>query len=698
MAAPFQPRQVFERRDVDADEPAYLRILHMPPRSDLVATTLAPCRRALPVWMPLPELDALVEAGDLVFSRQDPLAAAARRNSELTEAEKAGRDTRWKLIESLVTDPDQKVLDKDRRGPLVNRAAIEGGSTKTTVYDTLRLYWQGGMFENALVPRFAACGAPGTVRWSKGPRVGPDLEGDEDPRAGVGVTQSIADLLAEGIPLLLRGHSYRDAWLDVVDRFFSDKVTRDGVPQLVPRPDSPTLRQFTYHVLKRLGRHRITEARKGTGNFDRNLRAKVGGYRVNVPGPGAIYQIDSTVLDIVLRSAHTPEHLLGRPVLYLVRDVYSGLYVGYLLTMCPPSKRTLRLALENALTDKVEYCAKLGMTIKQEEWPCRHRPSGVLTDNGSENLTELLIEIGKDLSMNPAQVQAMRPNLKGLIEHGIRFLSIDLVAKQPGAWRQRARGDKPCALDARHTMQSLRKLIAIWMIKANHNRNEKWPEGYVSPDGRDPSHLDLWEQGQRHFGAPQLLYPDQVREALLERGKGRTTKTGLLFHKRLYEPVDGRERHILHKLPGGRSLSLDVRYDARRIGEIQVYRNGSATTWRLVANEGDISEMSEEEWDEHGVWRRSGTRKAFLHDRNATSGYRLGMNALVSQVGVEMGGIKAIEPPEGRRKAIQQARLEESRDGAPSATVPALPALPAPARRPLVPDYTDEIKRLTQGE
>jgi hypothetical protein len=50
-------------------------------------------------------------------------------------------------------------------------------------------------------------------------------------------------------------------------------------------------------------------------------------------GPGDVYQIDSTTADIYLVNSLSAKIPIGRPTLYLVIDVWSGMIVGFNLTL-----------------------------------------------------------------------------------------------------------------------------------------------------------------------------------------------------------------------------------------------------------------------------------------------------------------------------------------------------------------------------
>lgn len=87
-------------------------------------------------------------------------------------------------------------------------------------------------------------------------------------------------------------------------------------------------------------------------------------------GPGARYQIDATLADVYLVSRLKRDRI-GRPVLYIVIDVFSRMIVGIYVGLEGPSWVGAMMALANTAADKVAYCRQFGREIELEDWPCR---------------------------------------------------------------------------------------------------------------------------------------------------------------------------------------------------------------------------------------------------------------------------------------------------------------------------------------
>ena len=84
--------------------------------------------------------------------------------------------------------------------------------------------------------------------------------------------------------------------------------------------------------------------------------------------------------------------IVGRPILTLCVDAYSGVICGYSLSW-EDGIYSLRNLMLNVIADKVKHCRKYGIEIKEEQWPSRQLPLKLVTDQGSEYKGENFAQI-----------------------------------------------------------------------------------------------------------------------------------------------------------------------------------------------------------------------------------------------------------------------------------------------------------------
>lgn len=121
-------------------------------------------------------------------------------------------------------------------------------------------------------------------------------------------------------------------------------------------PDHPSIHQFRHFYRKHKKLQTQYISRDGLKHYQRNNRPLLGeGIQEFAPAVGT-GMLDSTICDIYL--VNEAGSLVGRPILTVCIDAYSGLCCGYALTW-EGGMYSLRALMANVITDKVEWCRRL---------------------------------------------------------------------------------------------------------------------------------------------------------------------------------------------------------------------------------------------------------------------------------------------------------------------------------------------------
>ncbi|HBW50593.1 MAG TPA: hypothetical protein DEF47_11880 [Herpetosiphon sp.] len=249
-------------------------------------------------------------------------------------------------------------------------------------------------------------------------------------------------------------------------------------------------------------------------------------------GPGSCFEVDATIADVYLVSSLNPRRIVGRPVIYIVKDVFSRIMVvGFSILLEGPSWLGAMFALENATANKVAFCKEYGIEIKEEDWPCQHLCDKLRADRGefegynADNLTEgLKIEI--------ENTAPYRADWKAIIERDFGLCNERFIHFLPGAVRLRERGEKDYRLDARLTLRDMRQLMIFRILEYNHTHrltNYEFDEAMMHAEV-EPYPIDLWYWGiQNRVGALRVLPQNTIRQNLLYRTEGSITSKGIRF-------------------------------------------------------------------------------------------------------------------------------------------------------------------------
>src|SRR3546814_422077 len=279
---------------------------------------------SMPEWEAVADIVEGVESGSIRIAEDDPWYADTRPDTELSKASLKTRASRWAIIAPLVdrdVDPAQLILHASHRGAMVNDAHAATKVALDTIYDWLRLWWRGGQTENALLPNFNRCGknltgeprTPGTKK--RGRRsIGTKLAG-EHPGMNID-TETRRKLVAGGKRFYNRTLGKRAlGWKEAYDRtiaaFFAKRieVREDGtrVPIVWEGRDDdgrfPTLNQFQYWVNWSRNELEASIARHGARRHALENRAVLGTSQHLSKGPGDLFLIDATIVDLYVLSS-----------------------------------------------------------------------------------------------------------------------------------------------------------------------------------------------------------------------------------------------------------------------------------------------------------------------------------------------------------------------------------------------------------
>ena len=102
-----------------------------------------------------------------------------------------------------------------------------------------------------------------------------------------------------------------------------------------------------------------------------------------VTGPWDCVEMDEVEVDLSLVSVDDPKRVVGRPVVYVMLDLYTRLIVAVSIGFDNNSVLGFTNCLMNLADDKVEYCKKYGLTITENIWPSGYLPKRIRCDRGA---------------------------------------------------------------------------------------------------------------------------------------------------------------------------------------------------------------------------------------------------------------------------------------------------------------------------
>ena len=402
-------------------------------------------------------------------------------------------------------------------GGLVKEAMATGASS-ALIYRLWSKLCRYGLDERSLMPRWDRCGARGVPR-----PCDPAISGKPARRKSGRKTRAQSIARAHGQEIESPQPGMSTAWIAAIraaDRqipqpkpdwpercqsinssaFCSKAVEKDGVFKLVlgPKGTYPNNRQIR-RVLdtQKTQLERIIE-RTTKQHFQSAKRGLVSRSWQDVAGPGHRSAIDSTVGDIYLRSSVNRAWIVGRPIVYVIVDVWSTAIVGFHVCLTGPSWSTARIGLFNTaaepglVADLWGYQPTLGLD------PTPTLSYDLLCDRG-----EYLSRGHRDTAMKLIPMTSYAPpyrgDLKGSVEVLHRITKDAQFLFIPGAMDFRRKelelrkvNPADCVLTVREYVYFLYELFGLYNLTADRSHRL---DSSMMEDNVYPSPAGLWHWG-----------------------------------------------------------------------------------------------------------------------------------------------------------------------------------------------------------
>ena len=557
------------------------RVLWLSPDNKTAFIIQLEAANALPTKVDLYEIQAQLSDGVLTVATDD-LSSYFASDYIPSEQNLLFRENLWSQLGDMLSN-EPGIYDRTTRGKLVNEALETTGLCKATIYKHLRRYWQRGKNKNALMPDIANAGGKGTKKKSTQKLGRPQKYGDIAGKYIDDATEAIFEIAVKKYYHTRHQYTFKAAYEAMVKEFYSVEAT-DGEGKtkrmLLPPEQIPTINQFRYWYKKTYTLQETLRTRKGDNTYNLKHRAITGKSDTEIMGPGAKYQIDSTVGDIYLVSRFNRADIIGRPIIYFVIDVFSRMVVGVYVGLEGPSWLGAMMALANAASDKVKFCVEYDIEITNADWPCRHIPEVFLSDRGemeSKSVEALINTLGVRIE-NAAPYRA---DMKGIVEQYFHTVDTTVTAFLPGHVKpdMSQRGGRDYRLDAQLDLRQFTEIIIECILYYNNNHlleSFERSEDMIR-DGVQPIPIKLWEWGIANRSGLLRSFPeDIVKLCLLPVAKATVTAKGIRFKGIYYLSDFAIRENWFEKARAKGSFRVDISYDPRDMGFIYLRNTGNS--------------------------------------------------------------------------------------------------------------------------
>jgi len=512
----------------------------------------------------------LEKSGDLRSIEVLPKATAYQSADQLTPAQKRLFEHRRQIL-AIASNYQVVQRSLQARYPLAH--LVEQILKKTSIermsaYRYLYLLFENGFDESALFPELYRCGGRGRLRPTdtrrkNGRKTNAQRLGLEESFEQTGMTKAMrARVLAIYKRLKSPKPVFGKVYTEIITAGFVTRYQQTdlGRVPVLPAPGTfPNQAQVRYAIRTGTTEMERQRARTTAGNFSRNCRPLTGKAWEGVAGPGYCYAIDSTIGDIHLRSSINRAWIIGRPIVYVVVDVWSTAVVGFYVCLTGPSWATARVALFSTFAEQDIVGGLWGYEPIRVLSPAPTCPAEFMCDRG-EYLSQGAQETQRSLCLNMSYNPAYRPDLKGTVEVLHRIVKDEQFLFLPGAIDRR-RIELELRTDSKESAYTLREYVQyLYQLFEHHNlfadRSYRLTSEMIA-EAVVPSPAGLWGYGHAAgIGYRKIFSNPKLITTLLPRDVATVNREGLYLGKLKYESplILGRQWTGIARACGARDL------------------------------------------------------------------------------------------------------------------------------------------------
>lgn len=406
---------------------------------------------------------------------------------------------------------------------------------------------------------------------------------------GVPLTDEIRTYFDEAIKdfLIGRAKTKKDAYMTMIEKhFINEEETPTGIRvSVLPDNLRPTLKQFLNYTRVRVPQEEIDKAKTSAREQRNNKRLLLSDNLQGVMGPGDLWEVDECEIDLSLVSVENPSVTVGRPIVYVMIDVYTRMIVAYSVAFDNNSVLGITNCFLNLLDDKQELCNRFGIQIGANEWPSKILPLRLRSDYGAEYISHAMDTICCKLGVAKELVSPATGSLKGQVEQLFHQIHAAQNSLLEGKGLIEKRYDSNHHQEATLNIQEFEAVLLTYIVGHNRKYMEKYP---LTKDMRqqnvEPCPIDLWKYGVSLNGSPRPITNEVMfRHSLLLPVKASVGRAGITFKELFY--INLQDEALLRDMylasTHGKKKLESACIDPRNISHLYYIREGKLMTASL---------------------------------------------------------------------------------------------------------------------
>lgn len=513
------------------------------------------------------------------------------------------------------------LVDRSAMSAYARSAATTHKVAEGRVVRALRAYLIGGMRQEALLPAWGRCGAPGRPRLPRADSKGQytTRPGRRNAAARHGSIEHQGVVSTDDVRTRLRlgwrqfktskKVSVQKAYALTLAKYWADRVEVNDKGRkitLLPIEQLPTLDQFRHHGPANDSKLSARRINIGEHRWDRDYRQEYGNERSRLKAACECASIDSTSDDqnLVL----SIDRLTRLPTSWntKVRENYTGYIASFYSGFERPETMTSLIAVAMAADSKVEFCARYGITITDDEWLSLNFRR-IRIDNG-EFKSEKGIGAMTASQVSMEFVEAYGAERKNGVESTHFQMQIGATHELPGSTQGqiRRRGDEDPTKDACLTHAEYMHHAIRWILYHNNvQRVEHLLTLEMRRDKVEPTRAAILKwmiaNGYMVSDSPNMT---QIRRLCLPRIRAKVSAKGI----NVFDPTSKDIRYIPNltynssalRATGltdqGLSQDVWVHLNPNHLGKVWLLHREGLIEADLQTHDAELADLSLCEW------------------------------------------------------------------------------------------------------
>lgn len=489
--------------------------------------------------------------------------------------------------------------------PEIQELMNKYGIKKNTFWRTCTGYLQSGMQDVVLIDNMAFGVNKGKTYSfeSKSGRKSIYIE-----NAGVVLDEVVLAHFEEALKDYKSGRekTIRTAFDNMNNRHYSRTEIMDGVVgySLVGKSERPTFWQFYHYVRNHLTSQEKDLIKTSAAEQRNDKRLLLSDSLDGVDGPGDMIEIDAWEANVSLVSSSNRNETVGKPVVYMMIDVYSRAILAVSVAFDNNSVLGITNLFLNLGEDKHKFCRKYGVDFENDRiWPSGIIPRRIRLDRGAECKSKEFDRICVELGIEKQLLPGATGSLKGVVEQSFNQM---LKRQRPHLEHYGLvvkRHDSKHHKEASLTIEEYTALVINFVFYHNQKHFPKYPltREMIEQDLKAIPAL-LWEFGVKKYGHPRpIISKEQYSYDFMTPIKAKVSRKGISYKGLWYFSKE--DDQLLNDMfdAGIKMVHFNARMDMRDVGYLYYLRDGKLIEALLndrITGNADYKGLTMKQYDE----------------------------------------------------------------------------------------------------